>query len=125
MDIPTRQVICRFCQQPVPYSPIDQASKMGLDIYWCQTCQAEYLYFRDSTFASSCSLYTQIKDKTYRWTTTATDRSILWYVKTPGTPKITINKDCELLYSMGPEDNQPNITPNNIQHKVKTYLIFL
>lgn len=98
---------------------------MGVDVYFCHPCLAEYLYFRDSDNSNSCSLYTHLNGKQYRWTTTATGRATLWYIKTPGTTGKQIGRGLQSLFTLSVEDNQPVITPENVARKIKTILVFL
>lgn len=119
------EVTCRFCQKPAQQHTISELEKIGVNQHWCEECQAEYLIWKDSEVFNCCSLYTNIKDKRYCWTTTATGRAVLWYIKTPGKPGEEIDRDREVLYSMEPQDNQPTITPENISQKIKTMLVFL
>jgi len=125
METPARQVICRFCQHPTPHSPLEEMDRMGVDVYWCETCHAEYLYFKDSNYCNSCSLYTQLNDKHYRWTTSATGYAFLWYIRELGIPGKLVNRDMNVLFSLSAGDNQPDITPDNVARKIKTMLIFL
>lgn len=118
-------VICQFCQRKVPYISIRELEKIGVENHWCDVCRAAYLIWKDSDVPDSCSLYTIIKDKCYCWTTTATGRAALWYVKNPGELGKELTHDRELLFSMAPEDNQPKITPENVSQKIKTMLVFL
>lgn len=121
----TTDVICRFCQQTALNIPIKVLDRIGVRHHWCETCQAEYLRFEDSDTINSCTLYTTIKDKCYCWATTGTGRAALWYVENPGELGKEISRDREVLFSLAPRDNQPTITPENVNQKIKTMLVFL
>lgn len=116
-------MICQFCQKEPNLSTIEEAVRMNVRRYWCGNCMAEYLMWEGDETINSMSLYTQRGEKTYRWTTTSTGRAILYYV-----PVMFTNQHfsrCEVLFSLGPEDNHPKITPDNVADKIKTMLIFL
>ena len=59
--------ICDFCQTSPAHAPVPTMEQRGIKVYFCTTCDAEYIYFRDGT-RCSVSLYTKLHDKTYRWT---------------------------------------------------------
>jgi hypothetical protein len=115
---------CQFCHKEPELSPVEETIRMRVERYWCGNCRAEYLMFRNEESPNSTSLYIQRGDKCYRWTTTRTGRAALYYVKQMF-DKEHLSRDCEVLYSMSPEDNQPEITPDNVADKIKTMLIFL
>jgi hypothetical protein len=117
-------LLCKFCQKPVALSPVEEAIRMNVQRYWCGVCRAEYLMFPHEEVPNSISLYTCRGDKFYRWTVTKTGRAVLYYVKQMFNEQ-HLSHDCEVLYSMSPEDNQPDITPENVADKIKTMLIFL
>lgn len=120
-----KEVPCRFCQQPVPYSPIEEMEKLEVYAYWCEPCQAEYLYFQDSNHASSWSLYVTINSRIYRWTVSASGNAVLVYLKNPNLPRDRVAHEMEKLLWIAKGDPQPTITPQNIRSKVQTYLVFL
>jgi hypothetical protein len=119
-----RRMNCQFCQQDIKSSPIEEAIRMGADRYWCDKCQAEYLMFRHEDEPNSVSLYVSLNDKNYRWTATRTGRGLLFHVGEMFNPQ-HLSHDCEVLFSLSPEDHKPNITPDNVVEKIKTMLIFL
>lgn len=119
------EVICRFCRKEAPHIPIKELERIGVKNYWCETCRAEYLIWEDSEITNSCTLYTTIKDKCYCWSTTATGRAALWYVEDPGELGKEMQKNRRVLFSIAPRDNQPTITPENVNQKIKTMLVFL
>ena len=46
MTAPKPEIICQFCQKPALYAPIERVEEAGIEVYWCPTCQAEYLLRR-------------------------------------------------------------------------------
>lgn len=126
--------ICRFCSGPVPYTPLAEMEELDVKVYFCSTCIAEYCYFWDDVHGSwqrngqpsSVSLYTTINTKVYRWTISSTGDANLWYIKNPGIPGTRKNIDLECLKSFMTKDGSvPEITPQNINDKIRTWLVFL
>lgn len=125
---------CTFCGGVAAYSPLVEMEEHNVKVYFCSDCRAEYLYFWDSRSEnwrlhgnpSSISLYTTINDKMYRWTISSTGDGLLWYVKNPGVPGSRKNSDMEPVKSFRVKEGAvPDITPQNINDKVRTWLIFL
>lgn len=117
--------LCKFCQQDVLYRPLEELEHLGVKVYFCYDCSAEYLYWDNANLGSSfatTSIYTTYKDKMYRWTTTG-NSAHLWYIKTPGIPGTRKNENLELIKTFN--SNLPDITPDNIQDKLSVYLLFL
>ena len=117
---------CTYCGGPAGYAPIAEMDYHEADVYFCQRCRAEYVYFRRTDFLANTSLYVDIGEKTYRWSET---RSIgqLWYVEKPGEPGKKKNEGMKLVRSFSPDlgETIPGITPFNIEEKVRTILVFL
>ena len=95
---------------------------MSIRVHWCVGCRAEYLHFCESPIINVVSLYVTIHERLYRWTVTALGAASLWYIADRA---IFGSKDKQRLLSLGKNDVQPIITPQNIAQKVQTYLIFL
>lgn len=112
---------CTFCGAGATYSPLDELDKHGVDVYFCHPCRAEYLYFWDGQCAST-SLYTEINKKMYRWTISSSS-AVLWYIKNPGTPGTRKNDGIEFIKAF--KEDVPVITPQNVNEKLRTWLIFL
>jgi len=104
------------------YHPLEAMERHNVSVYFCHPCQAEYLFFRDGSRAS-VSLYTTIKDKMYRWTVTSVGSAQLWHVKEPGVPGVKVNEGMFTVKSFS--GNIPQLTPDNINEKVRTWLLFL
>lgn len=121
---------CKFCGQAAPYTPLYDESAASLQervaIYYCHTCRAEFLFYTDSSLASS-SLYTKINGKMYRWTEISTGCAMLWLVGQPGTPGVAVNKDLKMIKSFDIHDGDiiPDVTPRNVNEKIRTWLVFL
>jgi hypothetical protein len=118
----TTNRICRFCQQIAPYTPLEDMELHGIKVYYCFSCQAEYIYWRDGTIANT-SLYTSINDKMYRWSVYPNDGMRLWYFRVPGIPGARANKGGKVLFHI--ENNYANITPQNVEAKIRNILLFL
>jgi hypothetical protein len=120
--------ICRFCQQTqAVYSPLEPMESYGCKIFFCHPCQAEYLFYsRDNILTSfvGFSLYATISEKMYRWSVhTNETRATLWWVKTPGIPGTRINRDLISLLQI--YDDLPTITPQNIEARIRKWLLLL
>lgn len=117
---------CQFCSNMAGYAPLDEMEKHNVGVYYCHTCKAEYLFFRDARMAS-VSLYTAIKDKMYRWTVTSVGSAQLWYVSVPGIPGVKKNEGLVPIKSWDTSrgDTLPQLTPDNINEKLRTWLLFL
>lgn len=113
---------CKFCNFPPVYAPIDEMEKFDVKIYFCYPCQAEYIYFNSYRLAS-ISLYTDVNNKKYRWTMPVAGYKQLWLIKDPGVPGTRKNNNLELIRSF--KDDMYEITPINIQEKIKIWLLML
>lgn len=98
---------------------------VGIKVYWCDGCCAEYLYFEDDDQVNCCSLYTTINNKMYRWTTTASGATHLCYIEHPGVPGKTINRDTIILFSTKDRGDLPVVTPHTVKQKIGIYLLFI
>lgn len=114
---------CQFCYKCTHYKPLKAMKDLGVDVYFCFACNAEYLVWQNSNIGS-VSLYTTINEKMYRWTV-AGDRHTLWYVENPGVPGFETNKNLKHILSIDENSTKPVMTPNNIQEKIRTYLLIL
>jgi hypothetical protein len=117
---------CQFCLKSATRSPLEEMARHGVDVYFCHTCKAEYLYWGDKELAS-WSLYTIHHDKMYRWTVAMegfmSEGAQLWYVKEPGIPGVKPNSKLELIKTF--MEDAPDITPENFPIKLPTYLVFI
>lgn len=119
-----KEVPCQFCQQAAPYSPIEEFENLEVYAYLCETCQAEYLYFKNSTHAISWSLYTTINNRLYRWSIGFSGNATLTYLKNNQLPRTRLTHETEKLMWIAKGNPQPTITPYNIQQKLSIYLLF-
>lgn len=117
---------CTYCGGPAGYAPIPEMDHHGADVYFCQRCQAEYIYFRKTEFLANTSLYTKIGERTYRWSV-ARGVGQIWYIKTPGEPGVRRNEGMELVKAFLPNNGDviPTLTPENINERLRTWLVFL
>lgn len=120
---------CKFCQKDNVYVPLiikggNGSSKYHtFEVYYCYDCAAEYVNYGEN----SVHLYTTLNDKMYRWSVNMIagqpDYGTIWYVGEPGEPGVRPNKKMKLLKSF--TDNLPQVTPKNIQSKLRFMLLFL
>lgn len=118
-------IICDFCKQEAPHTPIQALESKGLKIYFCENCNTEYTLWNDQTPAAR-HMYVTINDKLYRWTITRAGQGVkayLRYYKDPGIPGAMVNRNQELLQIF--TESIPEITPDNIEQKIRFILLFL
>lgn len=113
---------CRFCINGASYAPLNEMEKHDIKVYFCHDCKAEYLYFPDG-LAASVSLYTEINQRMYRWTVSSQHVAQLTYIKDPGIPGTRKNENLEFIKSF--KKDYPHITPQNINEKIRVWLVFL
>ena len=120
---------CHYCNKDTAYVPLTvarpgmMARLRIIKVYYCQECQAEYVYWSDINTLSSIHLYTTINGKMYRWSTGTTDTDArLWYIANPGVPGQTHNSGVELLKNF---PDHPDLTPQNVQAKIHFMLPYL
>ncbi len=111
---------CIYCKKEVPPAPLPEMESLGATVFFCHACKTEYVFWSDGELASH-SLYTKINDRTYRWTVGA-GVCQLWYIGDPGEPGVRVNKNMQSIKAFNFK-NSPNITPNNIQQKIRTILV--
>lgn len=110
-------IICSFCQTSVPPAPIQSLAAFGIDVYFCYTCNAEYVDYKNKI---TVSLYTSIEDKLYRWSIYDHAHRLYSY-KTFGIPGKSVNTGAKLLATLPPSD----IHPHNVRNKIKLFLTFI
>jgi hypothetical protein len=115
---------CKFCKGDAFFRPLKEMEVLEVHVHFCDKCQAEYLRFNDGTIAS-VSLYTKINDHMYRWTVTSARTAQLWRVKDPGIPGTRVNRNLEPVMGFEIGDTIPEITPDNVEDKIRTWLVFL
>jgi hypothetical protein len=117
---------CKFCGRPAPYAPLEEVSRYGMSVYFCHHCQSEYLHYQSGNI-SGINLYTKINGETYRWSCTP-DRKIasLWYIGDPGIPGEKVNKDLQCIRQFDADkgDIFPEMTPQNVEAKIRMLLVF-
>lgn len=122
-EIPKHQAPkpCQFCGLDANYTPLDKMERHSVGVHFCYNCNAEFLYYKSGAKASF-SLYTKINNKLYRWTV-AGQSGTIWYVDKPGVPGVSVNEGMTAVKTF--YDDVPDITPQNINDKLKTWLLFL
>lgn len=121
--------VCRFCLQEVPYRPLKEMEEHDIDVHFCDTCNAEYLYWKDKDNWVSWSLYVTIGERMYRWTYSSAETAQLWWVKDPGIPGTRANRNLEPVYHCGFKNAFestpiPDITPQNAIDKIRLLIMF-
>lgn len=121
--------VCNFCQQPTQYAPLPTGSGYGanrikvLRVHFCFECSAEYVFWADDSALAATHLYATVNDKMYRWSTSPSEKvARLWYVQKPGIPGKQPNEGMVLLKTF---EEFPEITPTNVEEKIRFMLPFL
>lgn len=119
---------CKFCNNPATYAPLPHMENFNVKIFFCHPCQAEYLYYMQdgepSNKPSSVSLYTTVSGRMFRWTVMAHGHGQLWKVGKPGIPGIKMNEDMEAVVHFDDLEGI-QLTPKNIEGKIRSWLPFL
>ena len=120
--------ICKFCNQEAAYKPLKEMN-LFFDIYFCEPCLAEYLYYSSSISGTeedlwAYSLYTYINEQLYRWNVSMSGSGLIWHIKEPGVPGVTPNRKTKLIKSIT-QNPLPIITPQNINERLRTWITFL
>lgn len=118
--------ICKFCNQNTEHRPLKEVASM-FDIYFCYSCNAEFLYIDKDDEDKEIwgySIYTYINNELYRWTVSGLGHGHIWFIGTPGVPGEVPNLNTELIKTIK-QDPLPDVTPTNINFKIKTWLTFL
>jgi hypothetical protein len=117
---------CKFCPKETVYVPLIIKGGNGdnkyhtFDVHYCYDCAAEYVDWSGST---AVHLYTTINNRMYRWSMEANGAAAhLWYVGEPGIPGKNPNRKMFLIKSF---KDFPQITPENIERKLRFILLFL
>ena len=116
---------CKFCKNEAPYTPLLDMEKFGVKIYFCYPCNTEYLVWSslDNDFYG-CSIYTEFKNKTYRWSTDNKNTyADLIVIDVPGIQGIKKNEGLKIIKYFN--HDLPDITPSNINEKLSVYLWFI
>lgn len=113
---------CKFCGRGASYAPLAEMDKYGADVYFCHPCQAEYVFWSRTEDFNSVSLYTTLNGKMYRLQYQADNVAVLSHIKTPGEPGTRVNKDIERIKVFS---YHPEATPENVNEKIKTWLVYI
>lgn len=123
--------VCKFCLKDMVYVPIPikyKSRSLGatslnprqITVYYCYDCKYEYVVLGDNI---NHHLYTEINNRTYRWSLEY-GMAQIWYVGEPGIPGKQPNRQMKRLQSFK-DGYYPNITPQNIEQKLRFMLLFL
>jgi hypothetical protein len=115
--------ICNFCQKEAKYKSSARFEKHNLVIYFCDACDAEYIFWATGELAAT-HLYTTINDKCYRWSVSKNSKAKLWYIREPGESGVRLDQNLKRLKSFA-SGSYSEITPANIKDKIKFMLLFL
>lgn len=113
---------CIFCKNDAEFKPLKDMS-IHFDIYYCFVCDAEFLYMVDSDELWSHNLYTYIQGELYRWSASGLGPGYIWHIGQPGIPGVSANRGGKLLLSLK-QQPLPDVTPQNIKHKLRTWITF-
>ena len=115
-------MICYYCQQKTVKKPLSIENEHTINVEFCENCKAEYIYWADGVLTTH--LYTYINDKMYRWSVDS-DGVIgrLWHYEEPGIPAVRPNRKGKLVKVF--HEDKPDITPQNINDKIKLILLFM
>lgn len=114
-------IVCRFCKNPAQHKPLKEAQLVGVEVYFCFNCGAEYSTYGDRENIYY-SLYTFINNKLYRWSLGGTT-VYLSHIGMPGEPGVRVNEEVKVILAF-PEE-EINVNPQNVNDKTKTILLFL
>lgn len=111
------KINCKFCRDEMVYCPIDVQSHM-FEVHYCYNCSYEVVVGWGE------SLYKIVNERMYRWSLVAeTEVARLWHVGEPGIPGERPNRKMKLVKTFN--SHHPNVTPDNIEQKIKFMLLFL
>lgn len=114
--------VCKFCKCQADHKPLETVQDY-IDIYYCYPCNTEYLFFIESDELWGYSIYTYINNSLYRWSNSGMGNGI-WHIEKPGVPGKSKNEGMTLVKAFR-QDPLPDINPENINSKIKTWLPFL
>ncbi len=116
--------LCVFCQKQTAYVPLTVMHGLSghkYSVYYCYDCSYEYAPIGGMRHHH---LYKMINNRMYRWSwEDKTEKARLWYVGKPGEPGVRPNEDMKLIKTF--EKYFPQVTPENIEKKLKFMLLFL
>lgn len=115
---------CKFCQKDMAYVPLT-VSRSGrsatFHAHYCHNCNYEFVPLGNM---KNHHLYRMVGGRMYRWTyEETTNVARIWYIGQPGVPGVSPNKDLKLLKTF--EEHFPEVTPQNVEDKLKLVLVFL
>ena len=100
------------------YKPLTLRSSHTFDVHYCYNCNYEVVKGWGN------NLYVSIGNRMYRWSITDEDSvARIWYIGEPGVPGVRANRKMFLVKTFN--DHFPQITPQNIEQKLKFMLLFL
>lgn len=126
--------LCRFCSKMLTHAPLQDMVFHGIDVYFCHPCKVEYLIkwinYKIDGYYISYSIYHYINDRLFRFTVSSASTAQLWRFDEPGEVGVRANKKAVFIKGFGFKNALeftpiPEITPSNIDSKLKTYLLFL
>ena len=115
---------CRFCQKAADYVPLQVSPKHRFEVHYCFNCQAEFVDHKIDC-GKTVHLYTSISNRMYRWSIMEDIDGYagsLWYIGEPGEPGVRPNRKLKMLKTFS---NPPEVTPENVERKIRFMLLFL
>jgi len=133
---------CQYCQQPTESIHLPEFDDYGAFIRFCHACQAEQLCWSSDEAIISNSLYAKINNRLYRWTVASSP-----VVDQLGIPFNIVGSLWHVIDAIGYEPGMgtfhtreianmehiktfrgeiaPILTPQNIEQKIRTWLMML
>lgn len=135
MTMADPEKICDFCHRETKYVPLVikatvpnfganvAARQRSIRVHFCYGCQAEYVFWLGPNGEPTVHLYVSINDAVYRWSVDSDGIfGRLWHIKEPGVPGVKQNTKSDLLKTF--KGNLPDITPQNIDEKIRFILLW-
>ncbi len=92
------------------------------EVYYCYDCSYEYVLLGSGI--ENHHLYVTINNRMYRWSVEDEGKlARLWYIGEPGIPGVRANQKLSHIKSF--KEYFPEITPQNIERKLRFILLFL
>jgi len=114
-------MICKFCHRQSSPSDLPIFKNRGISIFFCFPCNSEYLVHSGYPHKDYINLYHNYNNFLYKFSIHSS-ASYLYQINSPGKPGKSFNKDIHLIKSF---DSFLNISPDNINEKLQSYLVFI
>jgi len=127
---------CLFCDCDLKYHNIVFYDRLAQTLFTCKKCMVRYVFFKNTKLAMY-SIFVKIGNNIYMWNFSGIGKNsqirFIPYIKDDSdfthdyfegivVGRISVLEVEKLLITI---ENTPKITPDNIEQKLKTYLLFL